>query len=104
MTVLVSQVTRLRKMKRPVVGVGCASTGDTSAALSAYCAAAGIPSIVFLPANRLSIAHMGPHTQLHPGHHVVQHRVQPRQVRLSQLPRPDTTVHLQLLHSHSHRR
>ncbi|KAL2945160.1 Threonine synthase 1 chloroplastic [Bienertia sinuspersici] len=35
----------VRKMKRPVVGVGCASTGDTSAALSAYCASAGIPSI-----------------------------------------------------------
>ncbi|KAL1203783.1 Threonine synthase 2 [Cardamine amara subsp. amara] len=51
MTVLVSQVNRLRKMNKPVVGVGCASTGDTSAALSAYCAAAGIPSIVFLPAD-----------------------------------------------------
>ncbi|KAG5547115.1 hypothetical protein RHGRI_012964 [Rhododendron griersonianum] len=58
MTVLVSQVNRLRKMNRPVVGVGCASTGDTSAALSAYCAAAGIPSIVFLPANRISIAQL----------------------------------------------
>ncbi|KAE8667077.1 Threonine synthase 1 [Hibiscus syriacus] len=46
MTVLVSQVNRLRKLKRPVVGVGCASTGDTSAALSAYCDAAGIPSIL----------------------------------------------------------
>ncbi|KAB2613040.1 threonine synthase [Pyrus ussuriensis x Pyrus communis] len=58
MTVLVSQVNRLRKMNRPVVGVGCASTGDTSAALSAYCAAAGIPSIVFLPANRISLAQL----------------------------------------------
>lgn len=58
MTVLVSQVNRLRKMNRPVVGVGCASTGDTSAALSAYCASAGIPSIVFLPANRISIAQL----------------------------------------------
>ncbi|KAK8550329.1 hypothetical protein V6N13_118846 [Hibiscus sabdariffa] len=58
MTVLVSQVNRLRKLKRPVVGVGCASTGDTSAALSAYCAAAGIPSIVFLPANKISIAQL----------------------------------------------
>ncbi|GER55957.1 threonine synthase [Striga asiatica] len=35
MNVLVSQVNRLRKMNRPFVGVGCASTGDTSAALSA---------------------------------------------------------------------
>lgn len=58
MTVLVSQVNRLRKMNRPLMGVGCASTGDTSAALSAYCAAAGIPAIVFLPANRISIAQL----------------------------------------------
>ncbi|KAI3948922.1 hypothetical protein MKW92_013601 [Papaver armeniacum] len=59
MTVLVSQVNRLRKLgKQPVVGVGCASTGDTSAALSAYCAAAGIPAIVFLPANKISMAQL----------------------------------------------
>ncbi|XP_015973823.1 threonine synthase 1, chloroplastic [Arachis duranensis] len=58
MTVLVSQVNRLRKLNRTVVGVGCASTGDTSAALSAYCAAAGIPSIVFLPANKISTAQL----------------------------------------------
>ncbi|PQQ02663.1 threonine synthase chloroplastic-like [Prunus yedoensis var. nudiflora] len=58
MTVLVSQVNHLRKLKRPVVGVGCASTGDTSAALSAYCASAGIPSIVFLPANKISMAQL----------------------------------------------
>lgn len=58
MTVLISQVNRLRKLKRPVVGVGCASTGDTSAALSAYCASAGIPSIVFLPANKISMAQL----------------------------------------------
>lgn len=58
MTVLVSQVNRLRKMGKPLLGVGCASTGDTSAALSAYCAAAGIPAIVFLPANKISIAQL----------------------------------------------
>ncbi|KAE9602475.1 hypothetical protein Lal_00049823 [Lupinus albus] len=58
MTVLVSQVNRLRKLNRPVYGVGCASTGDTSAALSAYCASAGIPSIVFLPANKISTAQL----------------------------------------------
>ncbi|XP_020265426.1 LOW QUALITY PROTEIN: threonine synthase, chloroplastic-like [Asparagus officinalis] len=59
MTVLVSQVNRLRRqLKRPIVGVGCASTGDTSAALSAYCAAARIPSIVFLPADRISVAQL----------------------------------------------
>ncbi|XP_039121677.1 threonine synthase, chloroplastic-like [Dioscorea cayenensis subsp. rotundata] len=59
MTVLVSQVNRLRRrLKRPIVGVGCASTGDTSAALSAYCAAARIPAIVFLPADRISVAQL----------------------------------------------
>ncbi|KAM7515690.1 hypothetical protein LguiA_005273 [Lonicera macranthoides] len=59
MTVLVSQVNRIRKLNNNVVvGVGCASTGDTSAALSAYCAAAGIPAIVFLPANKISMAQL----------------------------------------------
>eukprot|EP00879_Flechtneria_rotunda_P002900 GHRR01003117.1.p1 GENE.GHRR01003117.1~~GHRR01003117.1.p1 ORF type:complete len:407 (+),score=144.23 GHRR01003117.1:558-1778(+) len=59
MTVLVSQVSRIRKL-RPgsISAVGCASTGDTSAALSAYCAAAGIPSIVFLPADKISLAQL----------------------------------------------
>ena len=46
MTVLVSAVNQIRSRIR---AVACASTGDTSAALSAYCAAAGIPAIVFLP-------------------------------------------------------
>lgn len=41
-----------------IKAVGCASTGDTSAALAAYCAAAGIPSIVFLPANKISLAQL----------------------------------------------
>jgi len=52
-------VNRIRKL-RPgsVSAVGCASTGDTSAALSAYCAAAGIPSIVFLPADKISLAQL----------------------------------------------
>ncbi|KAL6194772.1 hypothetical protein ACLB2K_035848 [Fragaria x ananassa] len=54
MTVLISQVNRLRKLKRPVFGISCASTGDSSAALSAYCASAGIPSIVFILANKIS--------------------------------------------------
>jgi threonine synthase len=58
MTVLVSQVNRLRRLGKPLLGVGCASTGDTSAALSAYCASAGIPAIVFLPANKISIAQL----------------------------------------------
>lgn len=58
MTVLVSQVNRLVKLGRPIVGVGCASTGDTSAALSAYCAAAKIPAFVFLPSDRITIAQL----------------------------------------------
>ena len=59
MTALVSQVNRIRKQKPgSISAVGCASTGDTSAALSAYCAAAGIPSIVFLPADKISLAQL----------------------------------------------
>ena len=59
MTALVSQVNRIRKRDPSAVSaVGCASTGDTSAALSAYCAAAGIPSIVFLPADKISLAQL----------------------------------------------
>src|SRR6266853_1148001 len=55
MTVLVSMVNQIRARIR---AVACASTGDTSAALSAYCAAAGIPSIVFLPKDKVSIAQL----------------------------------------------
>src|SRR6266853_1606134 len=55
MTVLVSMVNQIRSKIR---AVACASTGDTSAALSAYCAAAGIPSIVFLPKDKVSIAQL----------------------------------------------
>lgn len=59
MTVLVSQVNHiLKKGKHPIDAVACASTGDTSAALSAYCAKAGIPSIVFLPAGKTSTAQL----------------------------------------------
>ncbi|KAL2934803.1 Threonine synthase 2 chloroplastic, partial [Bienertia sinuspersici] len=35
--------------------VGCASTGDSSAALSAYCASAGSPPIVVLPTDKISM-------------------------------------------------
>ncbi len=55
MTVLVSMVNRIRSRVR---AVACASTGDTSAALAAYCAAAGIPSIVFLPRDKVSLAQL----------------------------------------------
>ena len=55
MTVLVTMVNHIRSKIR---AVACASTGDTSAALSAYCAAAGIPSIVFLPKDKVSLAQL----------------------------------------------
>ncbi|MEO8483201.1 MAG: threonine synthase [Acidobacteriota bacterium] len=49
MTVLVSVVKQMIADGAGVRAVACASTGDTSAALAAYAAAAGIPAIVFLP-------------------------------------------------------
>src|SRR5947199_3072910 len=55
MSVLVSMVNQIRSGIR---AVACASTGDTSAAVAAYCAAAGIPSIVFLPKDKVSIAQL----------------------------------------------
>ena len=57
MTVLVTMVNHI-KTQRNIRAVACASTGDTSAALSAYCAAAGVPSIVFLPKDKVSIAQL----------------------------------------------
>lgn len=54
MTALVSMVQALRRRGVKVPAVACASTGDTSAALAAYGAAAGVPTIVFLPAGQLS--------------------------------------------------
>ncbi|HEY1406888.1 MAG TPA: threonine synthase, partial [Spirochaetota bacterium] len=58
MTVLVSQVSEMISRGKPIKAVACASTGDTSAALAAYCAYAGIPSIVFLPSNKISTAQL----------------------------------------------
>ena len=58
MTVLVSQVKQMIAQGVPIRAVACASTGDTSAALAAYCAAAGIPSIVFLPKDKVSLAQL----------------------------------------------
>ncbi len=54
MTVLVSVVKQMIADGAPVRAIACASTGDTSASLAAYCAAAGIPSIVFLPRDKVS--------------------------------------------------
>lgn len=58
MTVLVSHVVDLQARGIPVRAVACASTGDTSAALAAYAAAAGIPTIVFLPSGKISSAQL----------------------------------------------
>src|SRR6266705_4444816 len=58
MTVLVSQVKQMISQGAPIQAVACASTGDTSAALATYCAAAGIQSIVLLPRGKISIAQL----------------------------------------------
>jgi threonine synthase len=58
MTVLVSAVKEMRARGSAVRAVACASTGDTSAALAAYCAAAGIPSVVLLPRGKISTAQL----------------------------------------------
>lgn len=58
MTVLVSMVNDMISRGKPIKAVACASTGDTSAALAAYAAYAGIPSIVFLPKNKISTAQL----------------------------------------------
>jgi threonine synthase len=55
MTVLVSMVNQMISEGKPIRAVACASTGDTSAALAMYCAAAGIPAIVLLPASKVSV-------------------------------------------------
>src|SRR5512144_804550 len=58
MTVLVSQVKQMISEGAPIKAVVCASTGDTSAALATYCAAAGIQSIVLLPRGKISLAQL----------------------------------------------
>ncbi len=58
MTVLVSVVKQMMAGDSPVRAVAAASTGDTSAALAAYAAAAGIPAVIFLPAGKVSTAQL----------------------------------------------
>ncbi len=58
MTVLISVVRQMIAEGKPIRAVACASTGDTSAALAAYGAAAGIPTIVFLPKGKVSVAQL----------------------------------------------
>ena len=57
-TVLVSAVKEIMSRGADIKAVVCASTGDTSASVSAYCAAAGIPSVVLLPRNKVSQAQL----------------------------------------------
>jgi len=58
MTVLVSSVNQMIREGKAIRAVACASTGDTSAALAAYGAAAGIPVVVLLPAAKISAAQL----------------------------------------------
>jgi threonine synthase len=58
MTVLVSVVQKAIREGAQVKAVACASTGDTSAALAAYGAAAGIPVVVLLPRGKISTAQL----------------------------------------------
>ena len=58
MTVLVSVVNQMRREGATIPAVACASTGDTSAALAAYAAYAGIPAIVLLPRQKVSLAQL----------------------------------------------
>jgi threonine synthase len=58
MTVLVSVVRQMIADGKPIRAVACASTGDTSAALAAYAAAAGIPAVILLPRGKISTAQL----------------------------------------------
>ena len=58
MTVLVSTVKQLVADGAPIRAIACASTGDTSAALAAYGAAAGLRTIVILPRGKISTAQL----------------------------------------------
>jgi threonine synthase len=54
MTVLVSVVRQAVRQGLQVKAVACASTGDTSASLAAYGAAAGLPVVVLLPRGKIT--------------------------------------------------
>lgn len=58
MTVLISVVRQMMSSGRSIRAVACASTGDTSASLAAYAAAAGIPAVVILPRGKVSTAQL----------------------------------------------
>ena len=56
MTVLISMVNQIVRKGSQIKAVACASTGDTSAAVASYCAAAEVPALVLLPKDNISIA------------------------------------------------
>lgn len=58
MTVLVSVVKQMLADGKPIRAVACASTGDTSAALAAYAAAADVPAVILLPRGKVSTAQL----------------------------------------------
>jgi threonine synthase len=58
MTVLVSMVKQMIARGTQLRAIACASTGDTSAALAAYAAAAGVRSVVILPRGKISTAQL----------------------------------------------
>jgi threonine synthase len=58
MTVLVSVVQMAIQQGLKVKAIACASTGDTSASLAAYGAAAGLPVVVLLPYGKISTAQL----------------------------------------------
>jgi len=58
MTVLVSVVRMAIQKGLKVKAIACASTGDTSASLAAYGAAAGLPVVVLLPYGKISTAQL----------------------------------------------
>ncbi len=58
MTVLVSMVRHAVNQGLRIGAIGCASTGDTSAALAAYGAKAGLPVVVLLPKGKVSTAQL----------------------------------------------
>ena len=58
MTVLVSVVQQMIANGKSIRAIACASTGDTSAALAAYAAAADIPAVILLPRGKVSTAQL----------------------------------------------
>ena len=58
MTVLVSVVKQMIADGAGIRAIACASTGDTSAALAAYAAAAGVPAITILPRAKVTPAQL----------------------------------------------